>query len=112
MATFDYIGLRDTADQIIAQFGRGAGLKRKVNGGSATRACTVVEVDYTPQERDGALIQFTDRRFLLAAGGVTTTPPNAEEDKLVLDGKEMRIVTVKQIKPAETSVVYDLQVRL
>lgn len=111
MSTFDYASLRDTADDLIGQFGQAAALKRNVSGGTATRACTVVESDYLPAERDGQLIQETDRRFLCAAGGLNP-PPSSEEDKLIYEGKPMRIVTAKQIKPAETTVVYDLQVRL
>jgi len=111
MSTFDYASLRDTADELIAQFGQSAGLKRKVDGGTATRACMVVEVDYRPSERDGQIVQFTDRRFLLAAGG-QSIPPSSEDDQLIYEGKTFRIVTAKQIKPAEMSLVYDLQVRL
>lgn len=111
MATFDYASLRDVADSLIAQFGRGAALRRKVSSGTSTRACTVVEVDYNAVERDGSNIQFTDRRFLCAAGGLSI-PPDSEEDKLVLDGAELRIVTAKRLQPASTNLVWDLQVRL
>jgi hypothetical protein len=112
MAAFNYEEIRDIADEIITEFGAGAGLKRKVSTGTSTRACTVVEVDYRPNERDGQLVQFTDRRFLCAAGGLVSLPPDSEEDKLVYEGVEMRIVTAKRIKPSTVSVVYDLQVRL
>ena len=111
MATFNYQEILDIADELVAEFGRGAGLKRQINGGTATRACTVCEVEYRPSERDGSHIQFTDRRFLIAAGGLTPGP-DAEEDKLVLDGKELRIVTVTRIQPASLNVLWDCQVRL
>jgi hypothetical protein len=114
MAAFNYEEIRDVADEIISDFGRAGALRRKAGTGTATRACVVVEVDYRPTERDGQIVQFTDRRFLCAAGrgGALGQPPDSEEDKLVLDGKEMRIVTAKRIQPASTCVVYDLQVRL
>jgi hypothetical protein len=112
MSTFDYEDLRNTADELIAEFGRGAGLRRKVDGGTSTRACTVVEVDYKDNERDGQIVRQKDRRFLCAAGGVVALPPDSEEDKLFIDGVELRIVNAEKIKPAETAVVYILQTRL
>jgi hypothetical protein len=110
MATFDYLSLLDTASDLIAQFGRPASLRRKVTGGTATRACVVVEVDYTPTERNGSAIQFTDRRFLLDPKS-TSQDPDAEEDYLLLDGEALRIVTAKRTQPADVNVLWDLQVR-
>ncbi len=111
MSFFDYGPLRDVATVLINQFGgqRPAALKRKVNGGTATRACTVVEVDYSPRDRDGVIILATDRRFLCT--DEVNPPPDAEEDKLVTDGEELRIVTAKRYKPATVNIMWDLQVR-
>lgn len=111
MTTFNYQEILDVADEIIKEFGRGAGLRRKINGGTVTRACTIVEVGYTPSERDGSSIQFTDRRFLCSPAGLSPDP-DAEEDKLMLDGKELRIVTVTRTQPASLNVLWDMQVRL
>lgn len=110
MSTFDYNSLLNVASDLIAQFGRPASFKRVVSSGTSTRACTVVETAYSPTERDGSNIQFTDRRFLCDAKGLTI-PPSAEDDKLFLDGELLRIVTVTRIQPANLNLVWDLQVR-
>lgn len=108
---FNYAEILAVADSLIAEFGRGMSLRRKVGADTVTRACVGVEVDYSATERDGSNIQFTDRRFLIRAGDLAIGP-DAEEDKLVLDGKELRVVTVKRIQPASLNLVWDLQVRL
>lgn len=108
---FDYSSLRDTATELITQFGgqRPAALRRKISTGTSTRACTVVEADWTPRERDGVLIMQTDERYLCTDD--VNPPPDAEEDKLVVEGVEKRIVTVKRYKPATVNIMWDLQVR-
>lgn len=111
MSFFDYGSLRDIATDLITQFGgmRPAAMKRKINGGTATRACTVVEVDWSPRERDGVLILATDRRFLCT--DTVDPPPNEEEDKLISEGEELRIVSAKRYKPSTVNIMWDLQVR-
>lgn len=107
---FNYTEILAVADDLITEFGRGLGLRRKVNGGTATRACTGVEIEYNKNERDGQLIQQLDRRFLLKATGLAQ-PPEAEEDQLVVDGVFLRIVTVRKLQPATVNLYFDLQVR-
>lgn len=111
MSTFDYLDLAKTTADLLLEFGVGAGLKRNVNGGTSTRGCQVLESQYLPREMNGSTIQETDRRFMCTALNLNP-PPSAEEDKLIYEGIPFRIITVSQIKPAETTVVYELQVRL
>jgi hypothetical protein len=106
MSDFDYPSLLNTASDIVGQFGRTAQLKRS----SGTRYCKVVEVGYSPQERDGSVIQYTDRRFLCDAKNLAPGP-DAEEDYLLLDAEQLRIVTVTRVQPSDLNVLWDLQVR-
>lgn len=113
MAEAFYEELRLVADELLAEFGFSSSLRRKTNTGAATRACVLVNIDYSDNEKDGQIIQANDRRFMCAAGlgQVMATPPSAEEDMVLVDGKFARIVTSVPIKPALTPVVYIFQVR-
>lgn len=107
MVKFNYTNIVKVADKLIDQFGTTGQLKR----GTVLRPCTLVRVDYTAQERDGQLIQFNDTRFLVASGDIET-PPSAEDDRLVVEGQEKRIMSSRPLRPATTTLLYDLQVRL
>jgi hypothetical protein len=114
MALFNYAEIRDLAEEIIAEFGQPAVLRRAAGSGTASRACNIVEVAYSDRERNGTTVRQNDRRFLCGAGasGVIAIPPSSEEDKLVIGGTvELRIVNSEPIRPATTAVVWTLQCR-
>lgn len=68
---------------------------------------TVVKLDYTAKEIDGTVIQAGDVKLLCNA---IASPP-AIDDKVALDGASYRIVNVTSLRPADTTVLYVLQVR-
>ena len=106
MATFDYPSIAAIADDLIKQFGDPAILRRD----SGDRQCVAVEVDYAPQDRDGQIIRYTDRRFLLSPLDMPI-PPDSEQDKLIWGTETLRIVTARRTQPASVNVLWDLQTR-
>jgi hypothetical protein len=110
---FNYAAQRLRADRMIARYGTTSAVLRR---GSSDRACTVVEIAFTPHERR-ALVNPTDRHVLISAEGLAI-PPDKELDRLVMDDpvsgqpKELRIVEpVGRLSPAKTVVFWDLMVR-
>jgi hypothetical protein len=98
---------------MIARYGTTSAVLRR---GSSDRACTAVEIAFTPRERR-ALVNPTDRRILISAEDLTT-PPDKELDRLVMidpangQSKELRITEpVGRLAPAGTVVFWDLLVR-
>lgn len=119
MSLFDYSRAQRVSHRQIAKFGGGENNARLDRSG-VLRMCTVVLVEYKPQERDGNLIQFTDRRALVSPIGLTIDPDN-ELDVLVT-GKfvagvwqqleRLRIVVPPgKLAPAGTVIYWELQVR-
>jgi hypothetical protein len=90
---------------MITMFGRPAALRV----GTSDIKVTAVVLDYSTREVDGALIERGDLRVLITA----TAPiaPDAQNQRLVIDGKVFRIVNVRPLSPGGTVVYWDLQVR-
>src|SRR3954454_20882687 len=98
MGTFDYSRAKATAERLIKKYGQEATLRkagvptgdpwRPVEGSTTDYKVQVVLTDYTDQDRDGTLIQQTDKKALI----VGHEPGDA--DKLILNGKEHEIVRV------------------
>lgn len=71
---------------------------------------TAVRSDYEGREVDGTNILHQDRRYIIAASGMTSAP--APDDKLV-DVDEFRIVNVEVLspQPGGDDIIYTVQVR-
>jgi hypothetical protein len=114
---FDYTSVRDTADELLEEFGMAATIRRLANTGdpydptqtATDTACTVVVTDYAHSEKDGTRIQVKDRKVLVAAGSLAITPTPA--DRFVLGGISYEIVAVSPLEPGGTVVMYEMQVR-
>lgn len=63
---------------------------------------------YNVGEIDGDLVRQGDRRYMVAASGLSAAPNT--DDRLV-DDIEMEIVNVEVVSPAGTPVVYIVQTR-
>jgi len=125
--TFDYLRSRATADRLIANFGQVGAIRRKtVTGGDAfdpstgtatspDTPCTLVVTDYSLHERDGVRVLSTDKKVLIAAGGLAIEPKPS--DKIVIGGIPHEIVApdkgngIKPIAPAGVVVMYEAQCR-
>lgn len=117
--TFDYAELAATALELLTEFG-GDVVRRSYSAGvydPATGLVTPTTADTTRQgalfdfgagqtlER-GTLIQGGDKRMLLDASATV-----APQDHFIIGGVEYVIVSIGEINPAGTVVLYDLHLR-
>lgn len=113
VANATYTRLAGTAVQMIAKYGRSMALRSQATSGpewdpvivTTDTAINGVVVDYSLFEIDGTVIQQGDKRILVGAAVMPTVAM-----KLV-DGVEMSIVNVKEIKPGDTVIAYEVQAR-
>jgi len=80
----NYARSQAVADRMIRKGGMQAVLRRP---GMADRPCSVLQMEFSPMERMGKLVNPTDRKFIVStivpgAGG-TLIAPDAEQDALV-----------------------------
>lgn len=126
---FDYADARDTADELIEDFGQAVSLRRTTSSGTewdptqtvTDYATTAAILDYTAQQiansqnqaGNAGNILVTDRRAFVAAGpltaaGITEIKP---PDALVIGGAAVPIVRATPLAPAGTVVMYECQLR-
>lgn len=122
MATF-YEEMAATALELITEFGQPVTLRDIVKGaynpgdGSHTpdtvteRTAQGILADYTGREfQANSLIQQGDKKLKIAAAGLASPP--SLQSKVVIQGKTWSIVPpLKEINPAGTPLLYELQVR-
>jgi hypothetical protein len=118
-----YDRMAATALRLIAQYGLAVTLRTVTPGGydpetSETTPETIAEqagqgilIDYTGLEfQANSLIKQGDKKLKLAAKGLTSAPSLLS--KVIADGKTYSIVPpLKEINPAGTPLLYELQVR-
>lgn len=124
-APFDYAGLRDEADSLLADMGQAILVRRTVNSGTeydptqtttdyATLGVITLLPRWYPAFVANSDILRIDRLGILSAGplntlGIVPTP----FDLLVeASGKVYRIIDSKPIAPAGVAVAYVLQLRI
>lgn len=117
--TFDYSNIAETAVAQINDKGRDVQIIYKTAGtydagndrvdGDSEDTVTVKALVTNFNQRDIAagLVETGDLQVMIAASGITKPKTN---DK-VLDGEEFRVVTVTEIKPGGSAILYKLQVR-
>ena len=114
-----YADIEGAAQDMLREFGRqcfivkpGAETGAEYNptiGAGTPQAFTAVLTDYRQGERDGTLVQINDRRAIVSTEGLAVVP--TPQDRFRIDGKDFEIVSVSPVQPAETVVIYKLQVR-
>lgn len=121
-----YDRMASTALRLIEQFGQPITLRDEVPGGYDPETGIVADPviaeqpgsgilqDYTLSERagvsnhPGTMIQQGDKKLIMAASGLTM--PTLTTTALV-GGHAWTIVNVKEINPAGTPLIYELQAR-
>lgn len=120
-----YDRMADTALRLIAQFGQAVTLRDPTQGEydpitGGTTPGTVTEQtgscilqDYSLQESGaanlaGSDIRQNDKKILIAAKGLT--PPTLST-QVIADGYSWTAVSIKEINPAGTPLVYEIQGR-
>lgn len=121
MAFYDEMAVM--ALEMISEFGQPVTIRNIIKGTydpstSKTRPDTVVErtaqgilLDFTGQEfQTNSLIKVGDKKLKIAASGLTSPPTLLS--KVVVQGRIWTIVPpLKEINPAGTPILYELQVR-
>lgn len=113
----DYADLRATAEELIADAGQVAAIRRYTTTGpdyNPTRTpqdypITVVELFYETREIDGSLVLTTDKKVIASTAGVTITPSN--DDELIIAGVAHEVVSVKPLQPGGIVLLWEIQAR-
>ena len=114
-----YAGLRDTAHRLISDKGKSVTIRtittttpvksyRPVEANSDETGKAIV-IEYTARDVDGSTVQTGDKRYLVAAKGLTVAPTS--QARLIDGSDELEIVRVTRLSPAGTDLVYDCQCR-
>src|SRR6056297_1781780 len=111
---YDYSSLKETADRLIARFGKSATLVTLTNSGTdydptvteSTTAITLVEIGYSLTNRNESLVQVGDKIFLVQAAAEPAT-----DDKIRLDGADDNMVDTQPLSPGATVMLYEVQAR-
>ena len=116
---FDYAETKADADELIAEFGQAATLRRPgastgdawnpTQGAATDYGCMVVVLSYDYREIDGTRILSTDKKVLLAKASLSAEP--ATSDRLLISGAEHAIIDVQPLNPGGTVVLYQIQAR-
>ena len=120
MTAFDYAAAAADANALIRDAGQLGAIRRPgamtgpsydpEPGPPTDHPARFVLLRYKTMEIDGTRVQASDRKALVAPGGLTVEPTLS--DQLVeADGTVWSIVRVEPLRPAETTVLYTLQVR-
>lgn len=115
--SFDYAELATEVAEVFREMG-GEGRLTMVTTGAydpatgtapvseVTVPVTCVVIDYDDEVIDGTRIQAGDKRVYMAAGAVPKP-----DDVFTWMGRALRVVAAKQLSPAGTNVMTELQVR-
>lgn len=85
-----------------------------VRNGTQMIPCIYVEGEYQPDERDGNIVQYTDRRVFVSPASIGDVVLDDETDRFKYDASDTddhRIITVDRVKPATVNLLWELQVR-
>lgn len=121
MPRFDYSRPLATANRLIERYGQLGAVRRSgtptgaeydpTPGAAVDHDAHFAIIEFTADEIDGTRILSTDKKALLAPGSLTIAVEVT--DQLVeADGSVWNIVPpVQTLRPAETTVLYTLQLR-
>jgi hypothetical protein len=115
---FDYARTVATANRLITRFGADAVVRVSVKGGdkwdpsetTTDYECQAVVVDYTARERANSSIELRDKHAFIAVAGLEDVDPTSMTS-LVHDDIEYQMVTCAPLKPGDTLILFDAQVR-
>ena len=119
MATFDYAGLKEEVDAILAEFGQDCIIHRATApvvdpvsgevtpGGSQDIPVIGVITDYADKLIDGTNIKRGDRLVYIRA----VTEPKQGDVFILASGQQWAMVDFDAVDPAGLALVYALQLR-
>lgn len=120
MAAFEYAKPLATANRLIERYGQLGAIRRPgsntglpynpIIGTPTNDPARFVVVGWAAKDIDGTRIKAADKKALVAPGTLPADPTTS--DLLVeANGTPWKIVGVETLRPAETTLLYTLQVR-
>lgn len=116
MATFDYAEIADTVEELFVEFGFTTTLRKSTAGGSefaptlsaSDTNLQILDTDVVTRAigGDGNFVSATERVIYASTAG--TAP--AKDDKILLDGKYVRIAESKPLKPGNVMLLFELKI--
>ena len=111
---FDYARMKVTASELVDRFGQAATIVRLVASGDAydptltatNLPCKAVVTSFKRHEIDGTLVQQNDRKIL-----VTGDNEPKPDDRFTVDGLTLTIMSVRSVRPAATTLLWEVQAR-
>lgn len=90
-----------------------------IRRGTTDSPCSFLLLNYSPFERDGALITYADQKFMVADLGLPEMPDAQLDRAVITDSRPQfrsaigtyRIISVAPFHPGGVAIYYDLQVR-
>lgn len=112
--SFDYSGIQNTASSLISRFGRDVQVKTPVREGTAynpsiswiVSTAKAVNTRKNIGELTNSLIKLSDSVLL-----VDSSAPISTETVILDAGDNFSVVSVTEIKPGDTTILYRLIVR-
>lgn len=114
MPAFDYAEARAVAEELIAEFGASATLRKKaVTGSGANPTVTttdyptaVVDLEIKQRDRDGTLVGEATRTLYISTAGLSVAPE--KRDTVQVKGVWCEIAEVRPLSPANVVVLYEV----
>ncbi len=107
-------GFQGNIESLVSRLGRAVTVRTFINSGSAfdptltpsDAAATAAVFDFDADETDGSIIQENDKEFVLSS-----TVPVTKQDKIVDGAIEYAIVTIEEVSPGGSTLMYIAQGR-
>ena len=118
--TFDYSSVLSIAETLLVEYGRDITLvsvnpgtydaqsDTTIGGSESQTTVKAVVTDFVLSQIDGTIILRGDKLVIIS--GQSSIIPSVN-DKLKIDSKTYRIISVENITPGGASIIYKLQVR-
>lgn len=121
MSAYDYSRPLAAANRMIERYGQLGAVERPgtVTGGTPGNPTTgdptpeparFVITSFDSRDIDGTRIKAKDKKALVAPGALTADP-TTDDRLLEADGTAWEIVDVETLRPAETALLYTVQIR-
>lgn len=111
----NYAGLAATAERLVRENGKDALLISETNTGTdyqptiiqTSETIKLVQSQFSKNDNNDFVLEANDMKFLVSSAFTLTT-----KQRIETNGQQYSIVALKEIKPADTSILYIVQGRL
>lgn len=111
----NYAGLAATSERLIRENGKDALLISETNTGTdyqptitqTSATIKLVQSQFSKNDNNDFVLEANDMKFLVSSAFTLTT-----KQRIETNGLQYSIVAIKEIKPADTSILYIVQGRL